>query len=202
MLVPVKSFARAKVRLAAVLDASERAALARAMAERVIAAAAPLPAWCVCDDDEVRDWALDAGAQVEWTPGLGLNGAVQTAVERRAADGTRRVVVAHGDLPFAAGLAELAPTVGDTMLIVPDRRGTGSNVVSVPTDAGFRFAYGEGSFERHCTEAARCGLEVRIVRAEHLGWDVDEPDDLDVPARLGALPGAAASHTGADGAAT
>jgi 2-phospho-L-lactate guanylyltransferase len=198
----VKSFRRAKVRLAAVLDAGERAALARAMAERVIAAAAPLPVWCVCDDDEVRDWALGAGASVEWTPGLGLNGAVQEATQRRAADGTGRVVVAHGDLPFAAGLAELAPVAHDAMLIVPDRRGTGSNVVSVPTDAGFRFAYGEGSFERHLAEAARCGLEVHIVRAEHLGWDVDEPDDLDVPARLGALPAPAASPTDADGATT
>jgi hypothetical protein len=29
---------------------------------------------------------------------------------------------------------------------------------------------------------------VRVVLAEHLAWDVDEPPDLDVPAHLGTLP--------------
>jgi 2-phospho-L-lactate guanylyltransferase len=190
VLVPVKSFAVAKERLAGVLGEPERARLARAMAERVVTAAAPLPCWCVCDDPEVRDWALGAGAQVDWTPGLGLNGAVQVATEHRRSEGVARVVVAHGDLPFAADLATLADAGPDELVIVPDRRGTGSNVVSVPTDAGFRFAYGADSFGRHLTEAERCGLSVRVERLEHLGWDVDEPADLDAPDHLGVVPGA------------
>jgi 2-phospho-L-lactate guanylyltransferase len=189
VLVPVKDFSRAKVRLAGVLDAADRAALARGMAERVVAAAAPLPVWCVCDDQAVADWAVSVGARVEWTPGRGLNGAVQAATEQRAAEGVGRVVVAHSDLPFATGLAELADAAPDEMVIVPDRRGQGSNVVSVPTGRGFRFAYGTGSFDRHCDEAARCSLSVRVLHAEHLGWDVDEPDDLSTPAHLGPLPG-------------
>ena len=191
VLIPVKSFARAKVRLAGVLTEAERAELARAMAARVVAAAAPLPVWCICDDADVREWAAQVGARVEWTPGLGLNGAVQEAISRRGAAGAERVVVAHGDQPIAPALAALAEAPPGEAVIAPDRRGHGSNVVSVPTGAGFRVAYGEGSFERHCDEAARCGLSVRVVRAEHLGWDVDEPDDLDVPAHLGRLPGAA-----------
>lgn len=191
MLIPVKSFALAKVRLAGALDRAERAELARAMAGLVVAAAAPLPVWCVCDDDEVAEWARGHGARVEWTPGLGLNGAVQAATERRAAAGTGRVIVAHGDLPFARDLPTLAEAGPDEVVLVPDRRSHGTNVVSVPTGAGFRFSYGERSFERHRDEVERCGLRVRIVRAEHLGWDVDEPVDLDVPAHLGRLPGAA-----------
>lgn len=191
MLIPVKSFARAKVRLAGALDDAARAELARAMAELVVVAAAPLPVWCVCDDEEVAAWAVEQGAQVEWTPGLGLNGAVQTALGRRAAAGTSRVLVAHGDLPFARDLPVLAEAAADEAVLVPDRHLHGTNVVSVPTAAGFRFSYGRDSFERHRQEAERCGLRVRVVRAEHLGWDVDEPVDLDVPAHLGRLPGAA-----------
>lgn len=190
MLVPVKSFGLAKVRLAGALDRAARAELARAMAGLVVAAAAPLPVWCVCDDDDVAEWAREQGAGVEWTPGLGLNGAVQAATERQAATGTARVVVAHGDLPFARDLSALAETAPDEVVLVPDRRSHGTNVISVPTGAGFRFSYGERSFGRHREEVDRCGLRVRIVRAEHLGWDVDEPDDLEVPAHLGRLPGA------------
>lgn len=189
VLVPVKSFARAKVRLAPALDEAHRATLARAMAELVLAAAAPLPVAVVCDDDEVAAWARTRGAEVEWTPGLGLNGAVQTAIDRRREAGVARAVVAHGDLPFAEGLTEFAVADDDELVIAPDRRGRGSNVVSLPTGSGFVVAYGDGSFERHCAEAAARGLRVRVVHNEGLGWDVDEPDDLQVPPHLGALPG-------------
>ena len=34
-----------------------------------------------CDDDEVAAWAGTCGAEVLWTPGLGLNGAIEHSVE-------------------------------------------------------------------------------------------------------------------------
>ena len=64
VLVPVKSFSAAKVRLAPALDAGERAALARSMAEHILAAARPLPVAVVCDDAEVAAWAAERGAWV------------------------------------------------------------------------------------------------------------------------------------------
>ena len=67
------------------------------------------------------------------------------------------------------------------MTLVPDRRRDGSNVLAVPTDAGFRFAYGAGSFARHRVEAARLGMALRIVDDHALRWDVDLPTDLDWP---------------------
>ena len=82
VLVPVKSFALAKARLASVLDPVGRAALAQAMAARVIAAGAPARVWVVCDDVEVAEFARRLGAEVCWTPGLGLNGAVAEALDR------------------------------------------------------------------------------------------------------------------------
>ncbi len=188
VLIPVKSFARAKLRLAPVLDPAQRAALAQAMATQVVRAAAPLDVWCVCDSPEVRDWARSVGAQVEWTPDLGLNGAVSTAVRRRADDGAQRVVIAHGDLPFAAALADFADAAGDEVLAVMDRHGRGTNVLSLPTGTEFDFCYGDGSFELHRAEAARCGLRWRVVDREHLQWDVDSPEDLSPPTRLGRLP--------------
>ena len=61
VLVPVKAFAQAKIRLAPALDAAQRSQLARAMAERVLAAAHPLPVAVVCDDVEVARWAARQG---------------------------------------------------------------------------------------------------------------------------------------------
>lgn len=178
VLVPVKAFARAKLRLAPALDAPAREALARTMAARVVAAGAPLPVLVVCDDAGVAAWAEANGAGVVWAPGRDLDGAVADGVAHLAACGVTRAVVAHGDLPLATGLARLADGPGVTL--VPDRRDDGTNVVAVATTAGFRFSYGPGSFRRHCAEVERLGLGLRVVRAPALTLDVDRPADLGV----------------------
>lgn len=181
VVVPVKDFSLAKVRLAPELDSAERRALARRMATVVVRAAAPLPVCVVCDSDEVRDWALDEGARVLWTPGLGLNGAVQSGVSTLADEGVSTAIVAHSDLPLAVSLEWVGDADGVT--IVPDRRLDGTNVIALPAGAGFRFAYGPGSFAAHRAEAERLGLPVRVVEDTRLGWDVDLPADLTLPAR-------------------
>jgi 2-phospho-L-lactate guanylyltransferase len=179
VVVPVKAFTAAKVRLAGALDPPERAELARRMAEVVLAAAHPLSAVVVCDDDEVRAWAERAGARVVWCPGRGLNGAVADGVATLRADGVAMAIVAHADLPLATRLDWVVEFPGVTL--VPDRRLAGTNVLAVPTEAGFRFAYGPGSFARHRAAAQACGLPVRIVRDDRLAWDVDLPADLAWP---------------------
>lgn len=178
VLVPIKAFSEAKVRLAPALDPAARARLARRLAGTVLAAAAPLPVAVVCDDDEVAEFAEGAGARVVRTERLGLNGAVAAGVAALAADGHDEVVVAHGDLPRAEGLAALAGAGPGVVTLVPDRRGDGTNVLVVPTGAGFEFHYGPGSFRAHRAEAERLGLEVRIVHDDRLAWDVDDPSDL------------------------
>ena len=183
MLVPVKAFAHAKQRLADVLDAPARRALATAMAETVLRAAGDLPTAVVCDDDDVRAWAEGQRAEVIWTPDLGLNGAVAAGIAHLARRGAERVVVAHADLPLATDLTWVADTDGVTL--VPDRHRDGTNVLGVPARAGFAPAYGAGSFRAHRAEAERLGLVTRLVTDPALGWDVDVPADLDVPAELG-----------------
>ena len=180
MLVPVKAFADAKVRLAPALDPTRRAELAHTMATGVVRAAGDLPVWVVCDDEAVAHWAEEVGATVLWMPRRGLNLAVTEGVAALAAAGVARVVVCHADLPAAVRLDHLVPAdpAAATMVVVPDRRRDGTNVVSLPTSSGFRFAYGAGSFERHLAEAQRLGLEVEIVDDPGLSWDVDLPEDL------------------------
>ena len=176
VLIPVKAFGEAKRRLSSALDPAARAALARRMAANVVAAAAPFTVAVVCDDDEVAAWAHEHGALVLHEPGRGLNGAVEAGVEQLAAAGFVRVVVAHADLPRARTFRWVAAFDGIT--IVPDRRNDGTNVLCLPTDAGFRFTYGSGSFARHHDEAVRIARAVRVAPDRLLGADVDLPSDL------------------------
>ena len=177
VLIPVKAFTDAKGRLAGAVDANGRADLARAMATTVVAAAAPLPVTVVCDDVGVVAWARSVGAAVIRVHGPGLNRAVEAGVAALAADGVPQVVIAHADLPRATRLDHCAATQGITL--VPDRNLDGTPVLSVPTDAGFRFAYGPGSYAAHVAEAERLGLPWRSLHDPDLAFDVDDPADLE-----------------------
>ena len=91
-----------------------------------------------------------------------------------------RVVVAHADLPRARRLDHCASTGGITL--VPDRHLDGTPVLVVPADAGFRFAYGPGSYAAHVAEAerlGRLGVAWRSLHDPDLAWDVDDPADLE-----------------------
>ena len=88
-LVPVKAFHLAKARLAGILGAEERAALARRMATLVLRRPGPLPVAVVCDDEAVAAWATEHDATVLWRPGRGLNPAVQEAVAALGRRGLR-----------------------------------------------------------------------------------------------------------------
>jgi 2-phospho-L-lactate guanylyltransferase len=179
VLVPVKAFTEAKLRLAPALAPAGRAELAKAMATHVLEAARPLHTAVVCDDMEVAAWARQHRVLVIWEPERGLNRAVEAGVERLRQAGAERVIVAHGDLPLAPGLAWVARFPGVT--IVPDRVGNGTNVICVPSAAGFTFSYGPGSFARHTAETLRLGLPLRVVREQGLSHDVDTPADLLLP---------------------
>ena len=187
VLVPVKCFGQAKQRLSEFLNPNQRAALARSMAGSVLAAAAPLQVAVVCDDEEVATWARSQGAAVMWTPGLGLNGALDEAVLRAAAAGAPRVTIAHADMPFAHDLARFSLEPGNRVVLVPDRHRDGTNVLSMDPASPIRLGYGPGSFQRHRRLARDAGLEVEVVIDERLAWDVDGPADLQPPPSLGVL---------------
>lgn len=184
-LVPVKSFGAAKARLAPVLAAGDRERLARWMATRVVASLEQVPVFIACDDDAVAAWAEDLGAMVLWGPALGLNGAIDTGVETLRGKGVDHVMVVHGDLPRPEPLSTVA--IPDTIVLVPDRRRDGTNVLARPTGVELAAQYGAGSFERHLTAALATGVPVQVRTDPLLSIDIDTPDDCRHPVAARAL---------------
>ena len=184
--MPVKAFTAAKGRLSVILDRFARADLARWLAGRVVAAADGLPVFVACDDDEVATWAGEHGADVLWSPGMGLNGAVDTGKATIAGKGYEHVVIAHSDLPLAEHLGPLA--VRRTVTVVPDRRRDGTNVIAMPLDIDLPAAYGGGSFGRHVAAAMAIGVRLEVRPDPLLSLDVDTPADLRHPALTSVLP--------------
>lgn len=186
-VLPVKGFAKAKQRLATGLSPEQRQALAEAMFSDVLTALARS-----ANVDEVlvvtrgiraSEIANRVGASVLADDERGHNAAVligiRAAIERRA----DRALLVPGDCP-ALDPAELdrllmQPTAPRSMLIVPDRHGTGTNaLVLAPPDA-LPPSFGPGSCERHAREARAAGVEALVVVVPSLATDVDTPEDLD-----------------------
>lgn len=186
VLIPVKRFEHAKGRLSSLLRPDERVRLARWLAARVVAAAAPHPVFVACDDDGVAAWAEEAGAEVLWTPGVGLNGAVDASRATIGGKGFDHLVVAHSDLPLASDLGRVA-TPG-TITIVPDGRRDGTNVLASPVDAPIVASYGASSFRAHLVQAMASSHRVEVRRDPRLAIDVDTPADLAHPALRTELP--------------
>ena len=177
VLIPLKAFNVAKLRLAEVMTEDERVELAKKMAEIVIEAAKPLPVAIVCDDEDVAAWALTQETKVIWADRPGLNNAVQIGVNTLTEQGVEKIIIAHGDLPKAIRLSHCADFNGITF--VPDRHKDGTPVLVIPTGLDFNFFYGPDSYALHIAEAERLSVPWRSLFDLELSHDVDEPEDLD-----------------------
>jgi 2-phospho-L-lactate guanylyltransferase len=178
VVVPIRSFSSAKARLTGFLDDEQRARAIQHMATRVVEAASPMRVVVVTSAPEVQRWARQLGVETIADPGS-LDAAASAGQAALAQVGKTRAVIAHADLPLARTLSSVVVGIDDDeVALVPCHREDGTNVLSLPTAAEFRFAYGVRSFERHVAETSRLGLRLRIVRAPDLVVDVDAPEDL------------------------
>ncbi|MCZ7536859.1 MAG: 2-phospho-L-lactate guanylyltransferase [Acidimicrobiia bacterium] len=188
VVVPLRSFRVGKARLASRLEPAERAALAREMAERVIDAAQGIPTVVVSSDPDVISWTELRGVECLADPGT-LDAAACAGRSWARERAITRVAVVHADLPLVTSLDRVvSPGADPVVLAVPCHRGDGTPVLSIPSAVNFRFSYGPGSFGRHCAEAERLGLPLRVVRDPSLSFDIDLPEDLDQLARRTRLP--------------
>jgi len=131
-IVPVRSFAEGKSRLASVLSMAERSALVRRMLDRVLTALRS--ARCVDHIIVVtpeRETGLPDDIEVLNDEGLGLNEAVELATDALASRFDASIIVA-ADVPYISP-EEIDSLVnqarGYDMVVVPDRRGEGTNAL-------------------------------------------------------------------------
>jgi 2-phospho-L-lactate guanylyltransferase len=176
LIVPVKSFAIAKGRLASSLSDVARAQLAKECATRVITAGGTWSTYVVCDDDDVARWASDNNAIVVRCRESGIDAAVRAGRQQAIHDGIEHVVIAHGDLPLARHFDHVV--VAGTITFVPDRHRDGTNVIAMPASSSFTTAYGPRSYVRHVERAQRLGLAYRTIDDDDLALDLDTADDL------------------------
>jgi 2-phospho-L-lactate guanylyltransferase len=186
-VLPVKTFPRAKQRLGGAVEGPARHELAAAMVDDVLDALGRVAALevviVVTAEPAAAAAASRAGAVVVHDPHeAGQSAAaalgVAAAVERHA----ERVLLVPGDCP-ALDAAEMDAVLGAarparSVVIVPDRHGSGTNALLLEPPQVMPPSFGAGSFARHAARARAAGATVEVCELPSLALDVDTPDDL------------------------
>lgn len=186
IVIPVKSLANAKQRLAPVLEQEERTALAAAMLKDVFEAVA---SWArrpqvtvVTGDAEARSLARQCGFEIlDDAEEAGESEAVAHATQALEAQGAESVLVIPGDIPLIA-VSELeaiyaaAPPLGT--VLVPSRDGRGTNAALRKPASLFPLRFGNDSFVPQRAAATATGLPVVVLSLPGIALDVDTPQDL------------------------
>jgi 2-phospho-L-lactate/phosphoenolpyruvate guanylyltransferase len=185
-ILPIKSFGEAKQRLAHEFDAPTRRALAQAMFSDVLVALRRTPAVeetvVVTADNGAQRIAGGYGATVLDDDDRGHNVAALNGIRHALMSGADRTLLVPGDCPMLdpkeleALIARPVPE--RSVLIVPDRHGTGTNALLLTPPEAMTPAFGPGSCQRHVDHAQAEHAEPEVVKIGSLALDVDTPEDL------------------------
>ena len=196
ILIPVNRLDRAKGRLASLLTAEERVALALATFTTAVAAARATGATV---------YVLTNDSRIGATPGVtvlgedaslhGLNAQLEAAIARIDAP-AGGLLILHADLPLATTEAIEAVRTGappaPSATLVRSADG-GTNAMLLRPPGLFPLAYGAGSHALHTAAAKAAGMAVHTIESPPLALDLDTPDDLHA---LLATPGGVATAAG------
>lgn len=182
IVIPVRSAADGKTRLADALGSQERERLVRLMFGHVLAVATRVPSASVIVVSRCHrllDLAAQAGAQAVLQDEGGLNEGLALACAR--ADPERPLLSVNADLPFVGPddlQAMIAAAAEAEVVAASDAGGTGTNALLLHRPGAIRFAFGRSSLQRHRAEAAAADLRFQVVRRPGLATDIDLPSDL------------------------
>jgi 2-phospho-L-lactate guanylyltransferase len=187
ILLPIKDLRNAKQRLAPVLTAEERYALAQAMLADTIAAVRGAQR---ADEVLVITNYLPA-MEIAARHGWGVLREENQVSESASVDFASRLCAERGvttllrvplDLPLVqpGDLDDLLATecVAPAVVMVPSRDGSGTNAILRSPPALFPSHFGPNSFAKHRELAGQAGAAIIVRRNPRLEMDVDDESDL------------------------
>ncbi len=196
-IVPVKPLRRGKSRLSEILSEDERSRLNHFLFSNTLDVLLQVESiseiLVVSRDSNVLTEAREKSVRTVTENGTPeLNNALRRASLFSQALSTEGVLIVPADLPMLtpADVTEfiaqrIAPP---TMVISPDRRRLGTNMLLIDPADLISFSFGTDSFERHCDLARQNGAEVVIYENPRISLDLDVPEDYEILRSRSVLP--------------
>ncbi len=202
-ILPVKSLDQAKQRLRSGLAPHDRRALVEAMFADALVALGRVPEIdriiVVSGDRVAQRIAGGYGANIVEDDERGHNAAATAGIRAVLEDGIERVLLVPGDCPMLAPndiKALLAHESGErSVLIVPDRHGTGTNALLLTPPDVLVPSFGPDSCRRHLANASAADIPAEVVELDTLALDIDTTDDLEALQRHLESTHGGAAHT-------
>lgn len=189
VIVPVKPLRRSKSKLINVLSEDERTLLNLQMYENTLKVLkeikVPHQVLVVSKDSSVLSVARRYKAKTLQEDGeSGLNLALKKAIQVIKAYNGQSILILPADLPFInkedlEGVMNFHPN-GSFMLISPDRKLSGTNLLFLTPPDLIDFSFGMGSFERHVRQAQQKNAIIEVRKFSGSDLDIDSPEDYDL----------------------
>src|SRR5271165_3805087 len=187
-LIPVKSLATAKQRLADAFDQAHRTLLAEAMLRDVLTAASGirsrLDVFLVTGDEHAQTMAAEFHFSfIEDSRNESETAAIEMATVWCERQGYDTTVVVPADVPLVTSaelhrVLDAAPEEGAVFVPAYDRRG--SNCILRRPASIIPLRFGNDSFLPHCEAMKKTGKELVILEMAGIGLDIDNPHELEM----------------------
>lgn len=186
ILIPVKSLANAKQRLASVLDQPTRTQLAQAMLLdelEIISTWTNRPPVSIVTSDP---FALELARRFDFhiipdNANRSETDAIEMATRFCESQGVESTLVIPGDIPLIQAvelerILQAAPEEGS--VLVPAADGRGTNAAWRRPAGLFPLRFGNDSFKPHLASARATGKPCLVLSLPGIALDVDNPSDL------------------------
>lgn len=187
-VIPVKPLRSGKSRLAGVLSTDNRENLNQKLLSRTIQRLNAVPeidqTVVISYDPAALRLSREFGIRtVQENRNTNINNALRKATLAARGFNASKLLIIPADLPFISSrdiqlminLLSQAPEI----IIVPDRRMSGTNALLINPIGILDYDFGSLSFRKHIEQAERKKIHVEIYNNDNLAFDLDLPEDLE-----------------------
>jgi len=185
-LIPVKSLATAKSRLASSFTKHQRERLVLDMFHHVLYVLLDSELFekvsVVSSDNQVLEKAYLWGAQAVVEEYHSHNQALHAAALKEMSEGVTTLLTISADLPLLTTQeirCFFEQSLQYDVVLAPSRDGTGTNAILVRPPLAVPYVFGPGSLQNYVEAARQRHLSYSMYHSTGLALDIDTIDDLD-----------------------
>ena len=185
-IIPIKPLRKGKSRLSSVLSEEKREGLNQYLLTSTLQCLRKINEidhiLVVSYDQSALSLAKKYGARtVLENQNTNINRALRKATFAAKALKSSKILVVPADLPLLTE-DDLLSVIGESgdppeIVIVPDRKMSGTNMLLINPIGAIKYDFGEWSFRKHIEQAERKKINIKICNRSNLSFDLDLPED-------------------------
>ncbi len=186
-IIPIKPLYQGKSRLSGIIDQQERIKFNKKLLShtlKIVASCKKITGVIVVTKDHsLQSIMKKSTVKLLLEDGeADLNKAINLGISKAIENNADSIIIIPSDLPFLNNeeickIIDLS-TSQKSLVLVPDRHLTGTNVLFIKPALKDMYSFGENSFEKHKEIGRKAGLEVKVYESMNLCLDIDLPEDL------------------------